>query len=428
MITTAAVLALLAPFTAPVTLSSDVQSSPDASPALAAAPDGSAIASWVEGTTAGPRLALAERDVRGAIRQVDAPPSPASAVVAAAARRGFAAVGWTIPVGLAGRTNLAVAVRSPGRRLGAQRRLTDLHATGGDAGGLSVAMGAAGDAAVAWAEHRPGGWGLVRMAARRPGGRFGAARTITAVAGRVSRPAVAVGSDGAVTVAWAELHDGAKRVLAAAVPRDGGLRRAQVLSQPAQTGAPVLAAAGGRLAVAWGEEDAGRGGAVRFAMLQPGGRFQAPMLERTPGGTPLGVRVAVDPSGRAALAWYGCSRYGACRIWTTRTRRWGGLLPPHALTAAGAVALPDVAMDGRGTVTVAWRRTISSTIGDLVEASRGKAGLGFSSPQRLSTYGRLATPPTVLPGAGGRRSLVAWASRPFGVGGTQLKVASGPPG
>jgi hypothetical protein len=331
-----------------------------------------------------------------------------------------------VPAGRSGQTDLAVALRSPGRALGPAHRLTDVRATRGETGPLSVAAGVGRDAAVAWAERRPGDVSLVRMATRRPGAGFGPSQTLAAIGGRVSRPAVAVTPDGAVTVAWAELRNGAKTVRALTVPRAGAAGQPQLLSQPASTGAPVLAAAGPRLAVAWGEEDAGRLGAVRFAMLEPGGRFQQPMLERTPGGTPLGVRVAVQDSARAALTWYACSQEGACRIWTTRTRRWGGLLPPHALTRAGRVALPDVGLDRSGTVTVAWRRTMSSTVGDLVEASRGKAGVGFSSPQRLSTYGRLATPPAVLPGAGGGRGVVAWASRPFGVGGTQLKVATGP--
>ncbi|MDX6646372.1 MAG: hypothetical protein QOK40_2099, partial [Miltoncostaeaceae bacterium] len=214
---------------------------------LAAAAPGAAQAGW------GPTAPVAP--IPFADRLTGEPPR------VAIDRNGDAVTAW---VGTAddGSPILQVAVRPAGGRFGGPAQLSG----SGQASAPAVAMGAGGDAVVAWLEN-----GAVRAAARRPGGPFSPAVSLTAPAGAMEQldgPELAVTGDGRAIAVWT---------------RGRGTRAGlQVTSYTPGAGwtAPITLSAAGELAsepavavdeagdavVAWRQATAGGRGLVRAAI------------------------------------------------------------------------------------------------------------------------------------------------------------------
>jgi len=165
-----------------------------------------------------------------------------------------------------------------------------------------AAIGPDGTAVVAWT----GRGDNLRVAVRRPGGRFGTPRTL---AGYGAEARVAVAASGEVAVTWLDRHRDFTRAMAA-FGTAGGFGAPVPLDTASFAYSVELAFAGsGDLAMAWA------------AQSQPGDgpSWTVKVIHRTPDGS-LGavqeagsgfveeVRVARSPAGGTYLSWLGTSR------------------------------------------------------------------------------------------------------------------------
>lgn len=248
--------------------------------------------------------------------------------VAVLGRAGDALAAW--PVATAAGTSARIEVRArtgftaPWRLAWASPVLPGMPA------GTAMARGVAGDVVVAW---RSAG-GAVRSAVR--DGTAGRWRLLgVAEPGDATDPAdrtppqITVAPDGTARIAWVTAEAGAVAVRAARRARGGGWTAEPSLSVPVAPQRLAIGATGDAVAV--------------WVVPDPG------------------TEQRIVPSGAVVVARRAAG-----------TGAWG---PPEALgdTASGA----DAALDGRGTVTVAW----SAPGGDgarvvLARAERGAAGMG----------------------------------------------------
>jgi hypothetical protein len=160
----------------------------------------------------------------------------------------------------------------------------------------------------------------VRAMSRAAGRAFGAARVVTATTEFVDDVSIASDEDGRVTLAWTEDHYGddpsvgnngitsAVRVATGqagspfSAPREVATRRSRFFSTPA------LAAANGRVALAWGLEADRKALGVQ-AVVGPARALGAPQTvvakQPTPGyyRSPPAISVALDPSGSATVLY-----------------------------------------------------------------------------------------------------------------------------
>jgi hypothetical protein len=292
----------------------------------------------------------------------------------------------------------------------------------------AIAANDAGVVAVAWTEATRGVEGRVRLAVRRPGGRF--ARPVTVASGAVGRPtagtssghglAVAVDGRGEVVVAY-QRELGRKRTVEARV-LGRRLGRAQTLGpQRGLVDLTAASASGGRTVVAWGSQDVGEeaneahsvyaairsGGSARFAptqVLDPGG----PALR------PFG-RVALDVGGdgSAVVAWsspeggYRIGTHSAVRVATARARgRFGA---QRELAPSGAVG--DVAFGADGAVIVVWSQLVpEEQERDVIAAVRPAGASRFGAPEAVSPSEHASMPVAAFDPRTGQ-PLVAWVAR-----------------
>jgi hypothetical protein len=181
-----------------------------------------------------------------------------------------------------------------GRRFGRPRAL-------GRGRDVVAAIGPDGTAVTAWT----GRGDALKVAVRRPGGRFGAARTL---AGYGAQPRVAVAATGEVAVTWLEYHRDFVRAKAA-FGTAGGFG-APVPLDTASFAYPVeLAFAGsGDLAMAWSAQSVPGSGptwTVKAIHREPGGSLGA--VQEPASGYAYDVRVARSTTGGTYLSWIGNS-------------------------------------------------------------------------------------------------------------------------
>ena len=220
--------------------------------------------------------------------------SPAVAVNAAG--EGVIAAGGGLPAAPA-RVRAALV---KGRRFGKPRAL-------GRGRDVVAAIGSDGTAAVAWT----GRGDALKVAVRRPGGRFGAARTL---AGYGAQPRVAVAASGEVAVTWLERHRDFMRAKAAFGTADGF--GAPVPLDTASFAYPVELAfdGSGDLAMAWSAQSVPGSGptwTVKVIHREPDGSLGARAgaglrlrLRRAPGALGGGRHLPVVDRQQRAGEWH----------------------------------------------------------------------------------------------------------------------------
>jgi hypothetical protein len=304
----------------------------------------------------------------------------------------------------------------------------------------AIAANDTGVVAVVWTEATRGIDGRVRLAVRRPGGRF--ARPVTVAVGAVGRPtggtvsgrgvAVAVGGRGEIVVAYQRERGRARTIVARRVGRRLG--RPQTLGP--QRGLVDLAAAmapNGRAVVAWGSQDVGEEAneayrvyaAVRSAGSARFGAAQA--LDRGgPAIRPDGrVALAVGRDGAAVVAWssplgsYGAGTRSAVRVASAGPRgRFGA---QRELAPSGAVG--DVAIGAGGAAIVVWSQLAGEQEPlDVIAALRPAGASDFGASEAVSPRERASYPAAALDPRTGQ-PVVVWAGTPAGSEGQALRMA-----
>ncbi|QEC49529.1 hypothetical protein FSW04_19445 [Baekduia soli] len=304
----------------------------------------------------------------------------------------------------------------PASRLGHPQRL----GTGGT--GLRVAVGADGTAVAAWITHARGGPAVLQVAVARAGHGFGRAQAISR-AGSLALGGVGVTPSGRAAVTWRRGVSGTPVLLAVAAP-GGAFGAPQPLGTSRQYAPALAVGPDGTIVVAWldtppapqpppAPAPATRTARVLAVTLVPGASTATPAAE-------LGT-LAFWFSGPEAAAGPG----GTAVTW--RQTGTGKLLSsPSAPGAFGTpVALPPapyaadqgdhlaLALPGDGTQVALWREVRTRSAEDptptfaVVRASVRPAGGTFAAPVRLSAAGRLAGPPQAIALTG--RTVAAWA-------------------
>jgi hypothetical protein len=182
---------------------------------------------------------------------------------------------------------------------------------------LTVGAGPGGEATVAWSRSRNSHRGYeVRALRRFPGRSFGAARVVRTTTAYISEVALGADESGRATVAWTEDeggHSGGQNGLttfvrsATASPGHGfGAPRIVAASGRRYRQSLSIAAANGRVALAWGYKLDNRHVGVQAALGRAGalGPTQTIASTTLTGSfyvTPPTVRITLDPSGFATV-------------------------------------------------------------------------------------------------------------------------------
>jgi hypothetical protein len=180
-----------------------------------------------------------------------------------------------------------------GRRFGKPRAL-------GRGRDVVAAIGPGGTAAVAWT----GRGDALKIAVRRPGGRFGAARKL---AGYGAEPRVAVAASGEVAVTWLDRHRDFTRAMTAFGTADGF--GAPVPLDTASFSYPVELAfdGSGDLAMAWSAQSQPGGPTWTVKVIHRGPDGSLGAVEEPASGYAYDVRVARSAAGGTYLSWIGNS-------------------------------------------------------------------------------------------------------------------------
>jgi PKD domain-containing protein len=265
------------------------------------------------------------------------------------------------------------------------------------AGGVDVAVDAAGNAVAAWTRRDDLNNQVVQAAFRPAGGSFGPPVDLGTTSGGyfvtdLDGPLADVAMDGAgnATVVWAHPAGANSTVQVATRPAGGSFGPAVDLSAPSTSvaNARIVTSRSGHTVVAWARND-GTNTIIEVTSRPPGGGFGPAQPLSVTGQNADAAAVAVNEAGAAVVAWL---RFDGMNFRAqARARPAGGAFAPvQDMSAAGQPALsPDVAIDGQGRSTVVWSRPNGA--GDTVVQSRGLTAAGAlgPGPDDISEPGRV---------------------------------------
>jgi hypothetical protein len=318
---------------------------------------------------------------------------------------------------------LATAASAAATRPGwtAPRNLSDAAA---DAAVPSVAVDAAGDVYVVWAQARGDSW-TVQEVDRPVGGSWSAPRALSDTAGHVGTPEIAV-AGGFAIASW-ERYDGKNLIAEASVRGPGGDWSAPVPLSPAGRDAlvpQVAVDAHGNAAVVW--SSLGLGGWMVQAAFRPAGQgWQLSDLLASPAQGTAAPDVAFDAGGNAVAAWAATDGKGwqVQAAYRPSAGTWGAVATLSARDASGSLE-PRVVTEKNGDVLAVWSRT-AATAAMVETATRTVATGAWSKARRLSPAGQNALDPRVAVDARGY-GVVVWTGST--AGGLDVGAVSRPPG
>ena len=296
-----------------------------------------------------------------------------------------------------------------------------------------IAANDRGDVAAGWVEHLSGRDHLV-VAVRGSGQAFGRPSVIVG-SGLISSPAIALGANGDLVVAYQRSTSRRGRTPDRRV--EARVRRAGHGWGAVQRLGPSLgfseistaAAANGRMVVAWGTQDLGEEAnspwTVRAAVRPAGPRsFRAGQLleaSEADNERPAGeVAAAMAPDGTATVTWSSIVGARFPHTFPVRAATAGSSLRfATAQTLAPNAAAADVAMDARGTTVVVFSTLTIPGANQLTEqvfASLRVGGGGgpFVAPEEVGPAERAESPRVAIDPVTGRPQVV-WISRLDGV-------------
>ena len=324
-----------------------------------------------------------------------------------------------------GSTGSVLARIGPASHLGPAQRL------GAGGTGLRLAVGADGTAVAAWITHARGGPAVLRVAVARPGHAFGRAQAISR-AGSLTLGGVGVTPSGRAAVTWRR-GVGGTPVLLAVAARGRAFSAPRALGTSRQYAPALTVGPDGTIVVAWldtppapqpppAPPPATSTARVLAVTLAPGASTATPAAELgTLASWFSGPEAAGGPGG-SAVTW---RQTGTGKLLSSPTVP-GVFATPVALPPAPYAAEQGdhlaLALPRGGTQVALWRevRTRSAESPALtfaaVRASVRPAGGAFAAPVRLSSAGRLAGPPQAVALTG--RTVAAWVES----GGTAAHV------
>ncbi len=367
-----------------------------ATPDAAVGAGGRAVAAWVRRTGDDPaagRIEVAARD--GARARWRAPRAlsgdGARSPRAALGARGDAAVAW-----VSGRT-IVVAVRGGTRGGWAMSRAA---AASGAVQDLRLAIDRSGRPVVLWSEARGGGF-LVRLASRASAKAGWSVRPAQVATPGPAPPALALSPGAGAMAAWSE--DDRARVSRTV----GGAFEPPVEVSPERSGAPGVALSpGGASLAAWA---AGLPGGTSVVIGSARGGPRMGWGTRDDLGIGTSPVAALDDRGDAVVAW-NLGEAGTPQGIEAATRRGGGAWEASTVvprrTCRCVLRVGEAAIDGTGTALVGWRRDDGAGAGGGGAAALA-AGGGEWSRAGVEPDGLREAPAVAAgPGAGG---LAVWA-------------------
>jgi len=226
---------------------------------------------------------------------------------------------------------------------------------------------------------------------------------LTSAGQTVSHARLAVDPAGNAVVVWTRIADPDGTIKARTVTGSGFVGPSQTLSEPGQEAAQphVATDASGNAVVAWACRCDSSGWQVQLRTRAANGSLGTLQTLTEPSRIRPYPQVAVDPTGRAVVAWAGPEGIHA------RVRSVDGTLGPDQTlsTTRGVFPPARVGMDQSGNAIVVWKESDGSNSGIQARVITASGGLG--SPQTLSAAGRNAWEPQVAVGAGGN-AVVVW--------------------
>lgn len=303
----------------------------------------------------------------------------------------------------------------------------------------SLAEDHLGNAIAAWSEllpvapHADVGRYRIRAAWRPAGRAFGAPVTLgTADAPGYARNgavAATIGRAGRAVVAFADLRVNGgrdrKRVLVWSRTPRRGFGAAQAVGAHSDAADFALAVSDrGRIFVAWGTQDGGEEAntpwILRVATQAPRAtRFGAARVIDTGASSrlrpPGAIQLALDPEGRAILAWSAVRAGPAFPVLAATSDTAGHFATPQQVAPSGALGGLAVRQDGAAILAYANIAAASPFGADATDqafaAVRSSAGQPFGAPEAIAAPDHALAPVVAFDPVSGRPT-AAWAARP----------------
>lgn len=249
-------------------------------------------------------------------------------------------------------------------------------------GGLAVAPDGATTAV--WWELQSGPRTAVKAATRAAGATsFSAPVTVAIEDDYTAATSIAIGRDGATTVAWQVLAAGAVRV-ASRAPGATAFGPATTIVTGVDTAdtTAVGIAADGTTTVMWNEVV---GGFEQVkAAVRPAGSasFGPPQALSAQGLQAVYPVMAVTPDGRATVVWNVATNSEV----QTATRAAGAsdFGPAVTLSTTPAPTLPRVAAGENGATSVVWSQSVGNTAGQVMLATQAPGATAFGAAEPVS--------------------------------------------
>jgi hypothetical protein len=273
-----------------------------------------------------------------------------------------------------------------------------VSAAGQEAMAPHVAVGANGDAVLAWVRWDGANW-RAQARARNAAGALGPVQNLSSSGGDAAQPRVAVDADGDALLAWSR-YDGANyRVYARARTAAGVLGSVQTLSAAGKTAfvQDVVIDPDGDAVVLWTNTDN-----LAQIRARSAAGVLGPVQDLNTAG-PIGAQAhgAIDADGDAVFTWLRWD--GANNRAESRSRSAAGTLGPvQTLSAMGVSAIrPQVAVESDGDAMFTWSEF------DRIQARKRSAAGTLGSVQTIAPAGLAADEPQVAIDADGD-AVFAW--------------------
>jgi hypothetical protein len=315
-------------------------------PRLVMSPDGQTIVTWVRGDG---RVQAVFTTPTGGWSPVQtlAGPSVATAPLLAIGSDGTALAAWH--TGPAEKAHIAVALRAPDLPFQSPQTVAATPDVGSY---LAVAAGRAGSGAVAWTRKCPL---LTKASFAQPDGSFTTPETIPGASCPTGGISIAM-DDSRDTVALVDGSSQGFLVKATSRPAGGSFTTAQRISTGLSAGHQLGMSGRGRAVAVWGLfSRQGNPRGIAASVRPPGGAFATP--QRISGRNGGGIEVlAVNRCGHAVAVWQSLRSFQLKANYLSTRHTFG---PPERVSpplSHDSLALPQVAIDPSGRAVVAWSR------------------------------------------------------------------------
>jgi hypothetical protein len=369
-------------------------------PRLAAAPDGSVLAVWMQPAGGGPISIWASRysavNGWGTPQLVESDDTGDAVLPQVAFSQGGDAIAvWQQHDGT--RDNVWAAYYLAATGWSAPQLIEN---NGGQAGNAKVAFDQDGNAYAVWTQLE-GANATIWSNRYAAGVGWGNAQSITSVAGSANVASIAADGSGNVLVVWGQYDGSRSSIWANGYTPAAGWGTSQRIDADVGNGyTPQIAfdGAGNALALWWQYE--GATSHIWFNRYVAGsGWGTAARVENSPGGAHY-PRVAFDPQGEAVAVW-SQGDGGSEGIWSSRYTPGSGWGAAGRLdTGAGGAGQPRLAIDARGRALAVWHESDGAVLNMASNRYRPDAGWGTAQLIEQDDAGDAQYPELAIDGEG----------------------------